>query len=78
MLLVIPIYHGYIYASDLFDNPSFMTKHGKNFGFVEYCQEKRRGDSARALFPGLNFVEASREELLLIDIDSQMKQVNSC
>lgn len=44
MLPVIPIYPGHIYASDLRDNPSFMTKHGKNFDFVEYCQEKRRRD----------------------------------
>lgn len=50
-----------------------MTKHERNFDFVEDCQEKRKGVSSLASFPGLNSVEVSREELLLIDIDSQME-----
>lgn len=50
-----------------------MTKHERNFDFVEDCQEKRKGVSSLAPFPGLNSVEVSREELLLIDIDSQME-----
>lgn len=71
------IYHGHIWAPDLSDGLSGMTPHERNSGFVEYSSGKEKRGSVLAPFPALNSVEGSREELLLIDIDSQMESVNS-